>query len=488
MRQWEDKHISEISRIMEVDWRTAKKYADAEELPVPKQRKRKRPKMDPFMEHVKAMIQEDMSQPAKQRRTAKVMYKKLSELGYTGSKRTVRHWVQKLKPGLYADRKERFVRLEHAPGEAQVDFGVAWMYEAYPDARMKKFYLLVISFPYSNVTIARALPAENGVCLLSALQSMFEEIGGVPPAMVFDNFSPAVKAIDGYDRQLTDLFKQFKWHYRFEARFCNPASPHEKGNVERKISYIRRSALSPPPVVEGLDQINDILRDQAQKDLERIHYRKKVQVSELWEQDRKALLPLPSSRHDVFRTQAARVNRVSEIRVNGESYRIPRAYPGQRVLVQIRWDRLEVLNEDGEEIGRCPRQYAFDVKEVDWKAELEIFIDKPRAVEQAVCLKAFPSVLREFVLCEEIRKRPRRVRTLIALFDLGYELEEMEEIVALGRQYGRTDEASLMILAGYRDGPKVPIEDPYTPEEARNWKPNMKHYALLTAGLTDRGD
>ena len=50
-------------RIMEVDWRTAKKYADVEELPVPQQRKRKRLKMDPFMEHVKGMIQEDMSQP-----------------------------------------------------------------------------------------------------------------------------------------------------------------------------------------------------------------------------------------------------------------------------------------------------------------------------------------------------------------------------------------------------------------------------------------
>ena len=186
LRQWEGKDISEISRIMEVDWRTAKKYADAEELPVPKQGKRKRPKMDPFMEHVAAMIQEDMSQSAKQRRTARVMYDDLVELGYKGSDRTVRHWVQKLKPGLYAERKERFLRLEHAPGEAQVDFGVAWMYEAYPDARMKKFYLLVVSFPHSNATVARALPAENGVCLLSALQSMFEEIGGVPPSMVFE--------------------------------------------------------------------------------------------------------------------------------------------------------------------------------------------------------------------------------------------------------------------------------------------------------------
>jgi len=488
LRQWEGKGISEISRIMGVDWRTARKYADAEELPVPKQRRRHKPKADPFMEHLEAMILEDMNRPAKQRRTAKAMYDQLVALGYQGSDRTVRHWVRRLKPRLYAERQERFVRLEHSPGEAQVDFGEAWMFEESPGARMKKFYCLVVSFPHSNATLSRALPSENGECFLSGLQSIFEEAGGVPPAIVFDNLSPAVQAIQGDDRELTDLFKAFKWHYRFESRFCNPASPHEKGNVENKVGYVRRNALSPPPVVKDLEQMNAILRERAQQDLERIHYRKKVPVGALWEEDCEAFLPLPNNQYDVFRTQVARVNRVSEIRVHGDSYRIPRAYPGQRVLVKIRWDHLEVCNEDGGKIGHCPRQYAFDAKEVDWKAELEIFMDKPRAVEQAVCLRVFPPVLRDFILKEEIRRRPRRIRTLIALFDRGYGLEDLERMVHLAAMYGRTDEASLMVLAGYRDWHQTPIDDPYTPEVVRNWKPDMNHYALLTAGLTDRGD
>ena len=71
-------------------------------------------------------------------------------------------------------------------------------------------------------------------------------------------------------------FETFQWCYRFEARFCNPASPHENGNVERKVSYVRRNALSPPPVVEELEKINDLFWQQAQQDLERIHYLKKV--------------------------------------------------------------------------------------------------------------------------------------------------------------------------------------------------------------------
>lgn len=69
-----------------------------------------------------------------------------------------------------------------------------------------------------------------------------------------------------------------------------------------------------------------------------------------------------------------------------------------------------MLDEDGEWIGHCPRKYVFDAREVDCKAELEIFVNKPRAVKQGVCLKVFPSVLKEFILCEDIRKRPRRIR------------------------------------------------------------------------------
>jgi len=488
LRQLEGKSISEIARIMDVDWRTARKYADGDELPVPKPRKRKRPKMGPFMEHLEAMILEDMNIPAGQRRTARAMYEQLVELGYEGSARTVRHWVQRIKPELYAERKERFVRLEHAPGEAQVDFQQSWKYSKYPSAQLEKFHVLVMSFPYSNATVSRALPAENGECLLSALQSMFEEIGGVPPVMVFDNLSPAVKAIKKDDRELTDLFARFKWHYRFEARFCNPASPHEKGNVEKKVSYVRRNALSPPPVVEDLQEINDLLRERAEKDLQRIHYRREVPVGQLWEEDRAALYPLPSSRYEVFRTGVARANQYSAIQVSGESYRIPKAYPGQRVLVKLWWDRVEAFDEEGTLLGHKPREYAFDVRKVDWKAELEIFKSKPRAVEQAVCLKVFPEELRQFILSAPLSKRPQRVCTLISLFDRGYDLDEIKDAVELARNYDRTDEASLLVLAGYRESSTEPLDDPYTPEEARNWQPDMNQYALLTARMTDDGD
>ncbi len=64
---------------------------------------------------------------------------------------------------------------------------------------------------------------------------------------------------------------------------------------------------------------------------------------------------------------------------------------------------------------------------------------------------------------------------LISLCDKGYDLEELERIVQLAGQYGRTDEASMMVLAGYREAYKTPLEAPHTPEVVRNWKLDMNH-------------
>ena len=40
-------------------------------------------------------------------------------------------------------------------------------------------------------------------------------------------------------------------HYNFETQPCNPYSGHEKGNVERKVSYTRNNWFTTSPVMES---------------------------------------------------------------------------------------------------------------------------------------------------------------------------------------------------------------------------------------------
>lgn len=63
-------------------------------------------------------------------------------------------------------------------------------------------------------------------------------IGGVPPLLIFDNATGVGKRV-GSQVHETELFRRFRAHYGCRVKFCNPYAGYEKGNVERKVDYVR---------------------------------------------------------------------------------------------------------------------------------------------------------------------------------------------------------------------------------------------------------
>jgi transposase len=179
-----------------------------------------------------------------------------------------------------------YLPLEHALGSGQVDFGKHIYYDG--SEKEQEGYALTISFPNSNKGYTQTFPSQNQECLLEGMKRIFEHIGGVPPMLRFDNMSTAVvQVLKGTDRILTDGFNRFMLHYRFHAEFCNPASGNEKGNVENKVGYSRRNAFVPVPTITSFDDFNESLWDWCEKDAQRPHYKKKLLIEELWEEDSK---------------------------------------------------------------------------------------------------------------------------------------------------------------------------------------------------------
>jgi len=348
LRHHEGKSIREISHIMGINWRTARKYADGPAEPPgerPRQRRR-RPVMGPYEDLVDGWLLEDFRAPPRQRRTARAIFHALrADHGFRGSERTVSRYVRQRKRTLRSEQQERYHRLEHPPGSAQVDFGHVRVLHP-EDERTAELPLLVVSFPHSNAAFARLLPAENSECLLFGLQSLFERIGGVPERLWFDNLSAAVSLVRG-KRHEREAFRAFRRHYRFETAFCNPNRGHEKGHVENKVGYIRRNFLTPLPVVTDLTAINETLQRRLEADMNRQHYRQEQSVAELWQDDQAALRPLPTAPYEVCRTLTAVANMVGEITVDGELYHVARALPGQQLFVRLYWDR--VLDAYGEQ-------------------------------------------------------------------------------------------------------------------------------------------
>ena len=93
---------------------------------------------------IDAILEQDKNQPIKQRHTAKRIFDRLrEEHGYTGGYTSVKDYVRLQR----VRKQEMFVPLTHAPGEAQADFGEAWVVIAGVE---QKAHYFVMDLPQSD--------------------------------------------------------------------------------------------------------------------------------------------------------------------------------------------------------------------------------------------------------------------------------------------------------------------------------------------------
>ncbi|WP_420489451.1 hypothetical protein [Neobacillus drentensis] len=111
-----------------------------------------------FGQIVDDWLEEDMKLKRKERRTNKKIFDDLSDShDFRGSYRTVCEYIQHRKPQLKAAKVERHERLEHPPGEAQVDFGNMTVVK---DGAYKDIKGLILSFPHINAGFGYPLRAK----------------------------------------------------------------------------------------------------------------------------------------------------------------------------------------------------------------------------------------------------------------------------------------------------------------------------------------
>lgn len=490
LREEEGCTISEIAKRLNINWRTANKYADEEisyqERPT---RKRKSPVMGPYMEIVDAWLEEDLRMPRKQRRTAKAIYNQLkANTDFNGSRRSVRGYVRNARKEIKDAQNEQYIKLEHFPGEAQVDFGK--MSAILKDTmELVTYPYLVMSFPYSNNFVCRVLPAENMECFLTALRWMIEEIDGTPRVIWFDNLKPAVKRIlEGPKRECTPRFTEFMWHYRFKSNFCSVGKGNEKGHTESKVGYVRRNWMSPPPVINDLEGINSYLKVELEADRDREHYDKKEQITKLWEEDKKALLVLPRQALEITRTTSCVVNKYGEIKVDYDKYHVPQAHPGQRLFIKIYWDKLEILDAKAENIiYECSRKYLQKTENINWAEELKVFENRPRALELGTYVKALPQVLKEYLLVSDLSQRRKRIKALISLLE-EYDISMVTDAVKVAIEAHNTDITSIKAFIEYKicqSKLQKPLKENWTPQQVLNWSPILDDYNKLYEGGTN---
>ena len=417
LRNNHDKSINHIAKELNVNWRTVKKYADGDFIPVVKSHKKTGLMYTGGWGGIVALwLTEDSKLPKKKRRNAKFITNDLKKMGYAGSYRTVCQFIKDWKATHVTEANEDngFERLEHPMGEAQLDFGLM---EVCHEGAFKDVKVLVMTFPYSNAGFVVALPAENQECLLEGMKELFRQVGGVPRAIRIDNMSTAVFQAKTRNEpaKLTDGFLQFAMHYGFETQVCNPRSGHEKGNVENKVGYVRYNFFSSTPIMQDFESFNKTLAEQLSLDLNREHYEKHSFIQTLWEEEKSSLLFLPEVDYPVFKEITVKANRYNEIKLDDTRIHVPRAKNHSILYAVLRSNSYQLVSMNGEIIDEGPRPYMHKKRAIPWKAILLDWKRKPNVMHHSRYWKYLPERIKLYLSIPDLRERNRRVNQIQGL-------------------------------------------------------------------------
>lgn len=325
-----------------INWRTLGKMLAHVEPPGYRRRaRREQPVLGSHVAWIHEVLEQDKQEPKKQRHTAKRIFDRLKvERGYTGGYTMVKDAVQKWK----AVTKEVFVPLSHPPGEAQVDFGFAYVDVA---GERQQVALFVMSLPYSDAVYTQAFPRECTEAFLEGHNRAFRFIGGVPRKIRYDNSKIAVAKITGSrERQVTKEFQRLQSHYLFETQFCLVRRANEKGHVECLVDFSRANFLVPVPKVGSLMELNETLERRCRTDLERTLRGKDGTKALLLEEERAAFLPFPAQECEARRITQAHANSLSLVRFDTNSYSVPVKYAHRTITVVATVDDVKLVFED----------------------------------------------------------------------------------------------------------------------------------------------
>ena len=342
-----------------------------------------KPKLGPWLGIIDQILEDDKSQPKKQRHTAKRIWERLkAEHAFTGGYTVVKDYVRDAR----VRHKEVFVPLAHPPGEAQADFGEALVVIAGVE---QKAHFLCMDLPHSDDSFVAAFPAENTEAFLEGHNRAFSHFGGVPRTILYDNTRIAVAKITGSgERQPTAAFSELQSHYLFAAKFGRPGKGNDKGNVEGLVGYARRNFMVPVPRVANWEEFNQHLLQQCvARRSQKVHGETET-IAQRFERDKEKLLALPATPHEACDQRTTRASSQALVRYETNDYSVPVEYGHRQVLVKAYvWEI--VISAASQVIARHTRSYGREEMIFDPLHYLALLEQKTNALDQAAPLQGW---------------------------------------------------------------------------------------------------
>lgn len=275
---------------------------------------------------------------------ADVAHEKLVALGYTGSERTTRRAVAKVKASYRAGR----VRV-HRPWVTEPGMWLQYDYGDGPVVDGVKTVLFVAWLAWSRFRVVLPLRDKTMPSVFAALDQTFRRLGGVPTYVLTDNEKTVtVEHIAGVPVRNPQLVA-FAEHYSVVVHTCVPADPASKGGTESSVK-ISKADLVPKDTnlreeYASFAELEEACVEFCEKVNTRVHRTTKRPPVEMLAEERARLHPVPAAPHTVaFGTTRVVPANTPMVTFESGQYSVPHALLGATV-----WVRTQGVGE-GEQV------------------------------------------------------------------------------------------------------------------------------------------
>jgi len=219
-----------------IDWRTAKKYANSDEKPVYQLNAPKQSKLDDYKHQIDIWLNEAPY-------SAQRIYEKLKEHGFDGKYTIVRTYVATKKTDF---NEKATVRFETMPGlQGQVDWAYFEDFKVYEGGQEQKLYCFLMILGYSRTRYIEFVTDMSTNTLIRCHINAFRYFGGYPNEILYDNMKQVVikRLLKQSESELNKHFEDFSGFYGFKPILCRPYRGQTKGKVERTVSFVRSNFM-----------------------------------------------------------------------------------------------------------------------------------------------------------------------------------------------------------------------------------------------------
>lgn len=175
----------------------------------------------------------------------------------------------------------------------------------------------------------------------------------------------------------------------------------EKGNVENKVGYLRRNELVPVPHFDDITKENKHLLNHCETDMQREHYDDNADrfISELFEEDKAHLLPLPSVPFDTALYTNATTDKYGKFTLDAGKHRYSAspAFCKSIVNLKITSSAVIVMDADMHEVVRHKCLYGDEHERMDWLPYLTYIARKPRSLRNSGIYDMMPQTMQIYM-------------------------------------------------------------------------------------------